>query len=102
MTTLDITHYQFFQRLASLYCIDAIWLHGSRARRDHRERSDIDLAIICPRATEREWGDILDIIEESDTLLKIDCVRFDELQPEEPLTQNILHDKVILFQRETP
>lgn len=55
-----------------------IWLFGLRARGDHRPKSDIDLAILCPNATETDWLSVMDIIDDSDTRLKIDCVKFDQ------------------------
>ena len=99
MAKQSITQYQFFKKLCSLPFIDAILLYGSRARGNYKERSDIDLALICPSATQDDWLQVLDIIEDADTLLKIDCVRFDELSATEPLTQNILEEKIVLFER---
>ena len=40
--------------------------------------SDIDLAVACPRATPAQWHEVLDIVEDADVLLPIDCVRLDE------------------------
>jgi predicted nucleotidyltransferase len=51
---------------------------GSRARGDAEERSDIDLAIVAPTATSRQWLDIVFALEEMDTLLSIDVVRWRE------------------------
>ncbi len=93
----NIINYHFFEKLCALPFIDAIFLYGSRARGDHKERSDIDLAIVCPSATSDDWLTVLDIIEDADTLLKIDCVRFDELTDQELLKENILRDKIILY-----
>ena len=45
-----VTDYEFFEFLKQLPYVDEIWLYGSRARQDHLERSDIDLAIFCPKA----------------------------------------------------
>jgi nucleotidyltransferase substrate binding protein (TIGR01987 family) len=82
--------------LTKLPYIDEIWLFGSRARGDHHERSDIDLAILCPRATREEWDHILEIIENAPTLLHIDCVRFDEILDGKTIKENIkLHKKVL-------
>src|SRR5436190_21377494 len=53
-------------------------LFGSRARGDADERSDVDLAIQAPNASQREWLDITFKLEESDTLLHIDVVRWEE------------------------
>lgn len=46
--------YQFIEKLTTLPFIDEIWLFGSRARKDNHRRSDIDLAIICPNATDTD------------------------------------------------
>ncbi len=96
----NITEYHFFQKLCALPFVKAIYLYGSRARGDHKERSDIDLAIVCPLASYDDWISIIEIIEEADTLLKIDCVRFDELTDNDTLKENILRDKIVLFSKE--
>ena len=59
--------------------------------------SDIDIAIICPTATSLQWLQLVRIIENSDTLLKIDCVRFDKAFIGEDLYHNILRDKIIIY-----
>ncbi len=96
-----ITSFHFFKKLKKLPFVDEIWGYGSRARGDHQTRSDIDLAIVCPRATDAEWRMIQDILDDADTLLKIDCIRFDTLPPDSTLRQHILRDKKILF-KESP
>lgn len=95
--TADL-NYQFIDRLKSLPFIEAIYLYGSRARNSHRPRSDIDLAIVCPQATDEQWQQVIDIIEEADTLLEIDFLRLDKLQ-DIRLKQNIERDKKIIFSR---
>lgn len=94
-----LTEYRFLRDLAALPFVQAIWLFGSRARGTARERSDIDLAILCPGASAREWQQVLDIVEEADTLLSIDAVRFDELAEASPLRRAILRDRRVLFER---
>lgn len=94
-----LSRYKFLSELARLPWIDAIWLYGSRARGDHTERSDIDLAIVAPRATEDEWFQVREIIDQADTLLHVDCVRFDRLSPDDKLAQKIIRDKKVLFER---
>lgn len=89
--------YQFIDKLKMLPFIDEIWLFGSRARRDNRKKSDIDLAIICPSATDNDWACIVDIIEDADTLLKIDCVRFAKERIDYVLYENILKDKKVIY-----
>ena len=99
---MQLADYQFLQALARLPFVEAIWLFGSRARGEQRERSDIDLAIECPGACEAQWQQVLAIIDEADTLLPIDCVRLDEESPQSQLYQAILCDRVPLYRRMTP
>lgn len=87
--------YKFIEQLKSLPFVDEVWLYGSRARGDNKERSDIDLAIVCPKATDQNWYDLLDVIENADTLLEIDCVRFDKLKDSE-FKKRIKQEKVKL------
>lgn len=96
--TTKIKSYDFFNQLCSLPFVEEVWLYGSRARGDYRDRSDIDLAIICPNARPSDWHQILDIVEDSDTLLKIDVVQFPD-NLDESLKLNIQKDKVVLFKR---
>lgn len=98
---IDADHftYTFIKKLIALQYIDELWLYGSRGRGDYGERSDIDLAILCPQATENDWHHVMDIIEEADTLLPIDCVRFDQISKDDPLKLNIIRDRKILYQR---
>lgn len=91
--------YEFIKKLESLDFVEEIWLFGSRARRDANERSDIDLTVICPAATDEDWYKVLDIIENADTLLKIDCIRFDKLKEDDLLRSNILKFKQVLYKR---
>lgn len=93
-----ITEYQFFQALTELPFIEKILLFGSRARGDAEERSDIDLAIVCPDATKRDWFTVQDIIDSADTLLKIDCIRLDTL-PDSELRKEIEKNHRALFTR---
>ncbi|MDO9711658.1 nucleotidyltransferase domain-containing protein [Paracraurococcus lichenis] len=94
-----LTEYRFLHRLAELPFVQAIWLFGSRARGTARERSDIDLAILCPEATVLDWDRVMQIVEEADTLLEIDAVRFDRLPVHTSLHDSILRDRRILFER---
>jgi len=94
------TRYRFVAWLAAMPWIDRIVLYGSRARGDHHDRSDIDLAIDCPRASPGEWLDILDLVEErADTLLPMDVVRLDQLAAADPLRRAIERDGVELYRR---
>ena len=95
-----LSEYRFFREIAALPFVDAIWLFGSRARGYARARSDIDLAVLCPRATIRDWSRIMEIVEdEADTLLEIDCVRFDELPDGSEFRASIERTHQVLFER---
>jgi predicted nucleotidyltransferase len=93
-------HYAFIDRLKALPFVEAIYLFGSRIRGTHRERSDIDLVIVSPMAGVREWQAVLDIVDDADTLLHVDCVRPDAEPADSPLRQQIEHERVTLFSRE--
>lgn len=55
--------------------IKKVLLFGSRAYGDYNPRSDIDLAVIAPNISSREWLIFTDAIEEElETLLKIDVI----------------------------
>ena len=84
---------QFLKKLTHLPFVDEIWLYGSRARRDNNKLSDIDLAIVCPRASENDWLLIDEIIDQADTLHNIDCVRFDSL------LNHVLKENILKFKR---
>lgn len=89
--------YQFINRIAKLPFVEEILLYGSRARGDNQEKSDIDIAIVCPTATEEDWYNVLNIINTADTLLQIDCVNFDILPPDSKLKINIIKFKKTLY-----
>jgi len=93
-------HYQFINQLKELACIDEIWLFGSRARGEHQERSDIDIAILCPSATNADWHIIENIIENADTLLKIDCIQFDKKAISKEFYNNIIKDKKVIYMKD--
>lgn len=97
---LDVTRYKFIDKLKELGFVDAIWLFGSRARGDSQDRSDIDIAILCPSATRNDWLKVVAIIDEADTLLKIDCLRFEKYLISSDLYANILKDKKVLYERD--
>lgn len=97
---MNFEKFEFYQNLKQLPFVQQIILYGSRARGDFKERADIDLAIFCPKATLSDWNQIISILENADTLLKIDCVRLDQLSNENPLRQSIIREGKVLFQRQ--
>ena len=100
MKEIDLNKYQFLEKLKRIQIIKRIILFGSRARGDSRLRSDIDLAIDCPGANDNDWHHILDIVEQADTLLNIDCVRFDTLLETDPLKRSIERDGINLYKKD--
>ncbi len=78
--------------------MEGIILFGSRGRSTHNERSDVDLALVCPTATDKDWLTVLSILAEADTLLKIDCIRLDTLR-DPKLRAEIVRDGKELYRR---
>ena len=74
-----------------------VWLFGSRARGDQRERSYIDLAIEAPAASPRTWLELCRLAEEADTLLRIDLVRLEEATPE--LARRVREEGRVLYEQ---
>ena len=99
MSISNLPDYGFIHRLEELSFVDAIWLYGSRARGDNFERADIDLAVVCPKAAPEDWSRVLEIVEDADTLLNIDCVRYDQLKPGDSFRKSIDREKQVLFSR---
>jgi uncharacterized protein len=83
--------------LATLPYVEKVILYGSRARGDYEERSDIDIAVLCPNATEKQWTEIWWYIEEAHTLYGIDIVRLDKVNRE--LQDNVKREGVVLYER---
>jgi len=96
MTEREITDYTFFRKLIALPFVEKIILFGSRARGDNAPRADIDIAIWCPKATQADWHKIVDIIDEADTLLEIDCIRLDT-EPSGRFRDNIEEYQKVLY-----
>ena len=93
-----LKRYQFTKQLQQLPFVEAIYLYGSRARGDHRERSDIDVALLCPDARTKDWDQVLQIVENADTLHCIDCVRYDAIV-DEAFKSAIDRDKVVVYEK---
>ena len=96
---MKITDYRFYDKLTQQSFVGQIWLFGSRARGDNQGRADIDIALYCPTATDKDWLHVLDIVDEADTLLKIDCLRLDEMADDSALKQSIEKEGVKLYER---
>jgi uncharacterized protein len=55
-------------------------LFGSRANGTARRDSDIDLAILAPEATAREWAELREAIEKAPIIHDVDVVRVEEME----------------------
>ncbi len=87
------------EELSQFPSVESVILYGSRARGDHRERSDIDLAVVCPDASSRDWLNMTNVIDEAPTLLKIDLVLYWEMQDE--FRNEINREGIVLYERES-
>ena len=77
--------------------VERILLFGSRARGDHDERSDIDLAVACPTADDDDWARIWLIVDDAPTLLAVDLVRLEHAG--DALRGQIEREGLVLYER---
>lgn len=88
--------YRQIAKLGQKYHADKIVLFGSRARGDHRERSDIDLAVYgMPEGSRALFWSALDDLP---TLIDFDIVHITEAT-DPKLLQNIEKDGVVLMNK---
>ena len=90
--------YNQISKLGHKYSADKIVLFGSRARGDHRERSDIDIAVYGI-AADKQSAFRMDI-DELDTLLDFDIVFVSDTTAE-ALIKNINKDGITLMDKKT-
>lgn len=74
--------------------IDKVVLFGSRARGDYKERSDIDLA--CSGGDGARF--VLEVDEDTSTLLKFDIVNLD-FPVQKELLESIDKDGVVIYEK---
>lgn len=79
------------------YNIDKVVLFGSRARNDHSQSSDYDIAITNRRKDVKYH--ILEEIEEIDTLCKIDVIFLNDLDGDELIIENIRRDGIVIMDK---
>jgi len=78
--------------------VRSVILFGSRARGDHQERSDIDVAVDAPNMDIVEWDELcLYIHENSNTLLPIDLIWLQQATLQ--LANRIQSEGVVVFER---
>lgn len=79
---------------ARKYNIDKVYLFGSRARGDYKERSDIDLATVGGNHA----AFALDVDEETSTLLQFDIVNLD-VNINKELYESIMKEGIIIYEK---
>lgn len=90
---------ELLQLFSSYEGVDKVILFGSRARGDHDERSDVDLAIQAPRISDGAWLQLRMAIEEDlHSLLFFDVVKWEEIPA--ALKNEIKEEGKILYERE--
>ena len=83
--------------LAQKYGVERVILFGSRARGEHRKKSDIDLAFTGGGRNKARFA--LDVEDETSTLLSFDVVDLDGPVSAE-LRESIDREGVMLYERE--
>ncbi len=86
------------EALRSFTVVRKIILFGSRARGDHKPKSDFDIAIDCPEAGPKEWINMVQAVQAIPTLLSIQMIRYDSSSFE--LQARIQEEGVLLYERQ--
>ena len=94
---LNDTLIHSIQTIGEKYAIKRIILFGSRARRDNKSTSDIDLAVYTLPSFANK-GSFSSDIEDLETLLKIDIV-FINHHTDIKLLENIKKEGVVIYER---
>ena len=76
--------------------IESVLVYGSRANSSYRSSSDIDLAVIAPTMTERDFSRLWNALDDLPILFKLDIVLFDSIS-NAALKRNIIADSVVLY-----
>lgn len=108
MTTLDLPPVcqdvdlpdsvrRLIPKLPILYPINRIILYGSRARKDQKYYSDIDLAFDAPDMTDDDFLDMSYLLDAARTLYKIDYVHLQRTKG--PFRENVMNDGVVLYEK---
>lgn len=95
-----LEHFHFLDAIAELPYVQAIYLFGSRARGDHWDKSDIDLAIKYSDADKWHRKVVKIIVSEiSDTFLHIDLVDYNDPKINIEFHSVMDSEKVALYER---
>jgi proline iminopeptidase len=83
------------QVFAQYPAIDKVLVYGSRGRGDFQAHSDIDLAILAPKMTDREFSSLWNALDDLPILFRLDVVHWDRAT-NAALKENIIADGVAL------
>lgn len=92
-------NYNFINKIKSLPFVEAVYLFGSRVRGDNHKRSDIDLAVKLIGNNRNDWVQVMEIIDDADTLLEIDCVDLNNAG--EDFSEIIQKEGKLIYERAT-
>ena len=62
--------------------LERVWIFGSRARGDHRNESDIDLAVDAPAMSPRDYSALTGRLEDLGLIYRVDLVRLQDVLDE--------------------
>jgi len=91
---------QLRTRLARHPKVERAMIFGSRAQGTARPGSDIDIAIVAPDLSSREFARLWTELDELPIAFKMDIVHFDRLTDEHLKAQIVRHGKTIYSRTE--
>ena len=78
--------------------LDRLWIFGSRARGDHRQRSDIDLVADAPGWTLRDSLDFVEALKHLPMVYPVDCAWWQDKGLETAFRGQVEHDRRLLWE----
>ncbi len=77
--------------------VERVWIYGSRARGDHREESDIDLAVDAPEMSSTDFSRLSGRLEELGLIYRVDLLRLQDVL-DEGFRSRIERDRKIFWE----
>jgi type III restriction enzyme len=77
--------------------LDRVWIYGSRARGDHRDESDIDLAVDAPEMTSTDFSRLAGRLEELGLIYRVDMLHL-QSNLEQSFRSNIERDRKVFWE----
>lgn len=81
--------------------VNKVLLFGSRARGDHNEKSDYDIAVVAPGLNASDKVYLTEQINQMNTLHKIDLVIIEDFNKNSAFYENIKKDGIVLMDKFT-